>query len=211
MEPVFTARKVRLAATLLLIALPLSSGCFLRGKFTNPGKTEPAQTAVASQAVATWNGKVEYGPDPLKGGAVVPYLVGRMYLFGPDIKQSGTPLIGDGSLIVDLYDHTPRPGSSEPVMLQQHRFDPETLKKLAKEDLFGMGYTVYFPWLTYRPDITQVHLIMRFDQAKGAPLMHQSGTLTIDHSATKELQSLQAKGQGPPVAAVQATSATAAP
>jgi hypothetical protein len=118
-------------------------------------------------------------------------------LFGPEV---GAPLVGDGSLIVDLYDLTPRGPGSEPVMLQEQRYDPETLKRFVKEDLFGMGYTIYLPWLTYRTDITQVNLILRYDPAKGQSLLHQSGALTVDHAATKELEALQAKGKGPPMA-----------
>jgi hypothetical protein len=187
---------VRLASPLVLLATLCGAGCIGADKIRNPFKSTSA-TIQPAQAVAAWSNKVVYAPDPLRGGTAVPYLMGRLYLFGPEL---GAPLVGDGSLIVDLYDQTPRGAGSEPVMLQEQRYDPETLKRLVKEDLFGMGYTVYLPWLTYRPDITQVNLILRYDPAKGQSLLHQSGTLTVDHAATKELQALHAKGQGPPIA-----------
>jgi hypothetical protein len=187
---------VRLASPLMAVTLLIGAGCVGADKIKNPFKSTSA-TVQPAQAVAAWSNKVVYAPDPLRGGAAVPYLMGRLYLFGPEL---GAPLVGDGSLIVDLYDQTPRGAGSEPVMLQEQRYDPETLKRLVKEDLFGMGYTVYLPWLTYRPDITQVNLILRYDPAKGPSLLHQSGAMTVDHAATKELQALQAKGQGPPMA-----------
>jgi hypothetical protein len=206
MEPTPTHKCHRLAqlvSPLVVLAALCGAGCIGADKIKNPFK--PAADSIQpAQAVAAWNNKVVYAPDPLRGGAAVPYLMGRLYLFGPEV---GAPLVGDGSLVVDLYDLTPRGPGSEPVMLQEQRYDPETLKRFVKEDLFGMGYTVYIPWTTYRPDITQVNLILRYDPAKGQSLLHQSGPLTVDHAATKELQGLQAKGKGPPLAQVVAGTA----
>jgi len=186
----------RLVSPLLVVAALCGAGCIGADKIKNRFKAI-STAAPPAQAVAAWNNKLVYAPDPLRGGAAVPYLMGRLYLFGPEV---GAPLVGDGSLVVDLYDLTPRGPNSEPVMLQEQRYDPETLKRFVKEDLFGMGYTVYIPWTTYRPDITQVNLILRYDPAKGQSLIHQSGALTVDHTATKELEALQAKGKGPPMA-----------
>jgi hypothetical protein len=199
MEPAVLPKShfvARIVSPLMILAALSGAGCIGADKIKNPFKSAPDSIRPA-QAVAAWNNKVVYAPDPLRGGAAVPYLMGRLYLFGPEV---GAPLVGDGSLVVDLYDLTPRGPGSEPVMLQEQRYDPETLKRFVKEDLFGMGYTVYLPWLTYRPDITQVNLILRYDPAKGQSLLHQSGPLTVDHAATKELEALQAKGKGPPMA-----------
>jgi hypothetical protein len=91
--------------------------------------------------------------------------------------------------VVDLYDHTKRPGSGDPVMLEQWNIDAETLSKLVKEDTFGKGYTLFLPWATYRPDIEKIHLILRYDPANGKSILNQSGTMSLDHSSTHELSS----------------------
>ena len=65
--------------------------------------------SVPCQVVAAWNPGVVFTPDPVHDGAQTAGLVGRIYLFGPEI---GCPLTGDGSLMVDLYDDTAGPAGS---------------------------------------------------------------------------------------------------
>jgi hypothetical protein len=137
------------------------------------------------QAVTTWNHQVVFAPDPVHGGAEQPGLVGRLYLFG---KEISFPLIEEGSLVVDLYDDTqpppqtesgPTSGPGQQTPLEEWRFDPVSLKKLAKKDMIGWGYTVFLPWGTYRPEINQVHLKVRYVTAKDIPFFAESGPLSL--------------------------------
>ncbi len=129
------------------------------------------------QAVATWNHQVVFAADPAHGGAEAPGLVGRLYLFGPEISY---PLIDDGSVVVDLFDDTRPASEGQPIPLEEWRIDSATLKRLAKRDMIGWGYTLFLPWGTYKPDISQVHLKVRYITAKGNPFFAESGPLTLN-------------------------------
>jgi hypothetical protein len=160
-----------------VVAIALS-GCVWPEKFTL--HNDLVQPTVC-QVGAAWNNKVLFVPDPTKGGVPAPGLTGRLYLFGamPDY-----PFIGDGSLVVDLFDDTPRPGET-PVQggkhIEQWRIDPVTLKRLAKKDTIGDGYTLFLPWGTYKPEIQKVHLITRYEPAKGNPIFASPNSLMLDH------------------------------
>ena len=114
----------------------------------------------------------------------MPVLVGRVFLFGPDMA---VPYLGDGSLIVDLYDSSPHHGpDTEPKLIDELRIDPESLKKFAKKDMIGEGYTIIFPWYSYRMDISHVYIIMRYEFPDKTAIVHQSGTVTINHVEAQE-------------------------
>src|SRR5208337_2466794 len=109
----------------------------------------------------------------------LPGLAGRLYLFGPNIDY---PLAGDGRLTVDLFNDEPEAGK-EPKLLEQWRIDKDTLKRLLKKDTIGWGYTLFLPWGTYKPEITHVHLRLRYDPAHGTPIFHQTeGFMLISES-----------------------------
>jgi hypothetical protein len=151
------------------------SGCVLPNKFI--GSEEVAITQPAS-VVAAWTPKVTFTPDPANGGVPTPGLAGRVYVFGPTPDY---PLTSDGVLTVELFDDTVRPGQPAGAQLETWQFDAATMKRLLKKDAIGMGYTVFLPWGTYRPDIKQVHLSLRFDPTGGTPLFAPSGPMTLEH------------------------------
>ena len=62
--------------------------------------TGQSAAAAPSQVVAFWQPDVQFTPDPANGGVEKPTLFGRVYLFTTDLKY---PIIGDGKLVVDLY------------------------------------------------------------------------------------------------------------
>lgn len=161
---------------LMLATALILSGCVLPGKFLG---SEIAPTIQPASVVATWNPKVVYTPDPANGGKPSPGLAGRVYLFGP---TPDCPLACDGSIAVEVYDDTPKNGQASSVLLEQWHFDPATLKRLQKKDMIGEGYTLFLPWGTYRTDIKQVHLQLRFEPAAGSPLFAPSGPMTIEHA-----------------------------
>jgi hypothetical protein len=106
-------------------------------------------------------------------------LVGRVYLFGPEIKY---PMTGDGALVVDLYEGDAAPGAAA-VMKEEYRYDPVTLSKFLRRDAIGWGYTVPFMWSTYRPDVTHVQMKVRYEPAKGTPLYAENASMAIENPA----------------------------
>src|SRR5262249_29560116 len=110
----------------LLSCVPalMLSGCVHLPK---TGSEDPMPHGQVCQAVATWNHQVVYAPDPVHGGMEAPGLVGRLYLFGPEISY---PLIDDGSVVIDLFDDTKQTEEGQPAPLEEWRIDPVTLKRL---------------------------------------------------------------------------------
>jgi hypothetical protein len=147
--------------------LPLAfclPGCINTTAFLVPGTDKP--NGIPCEAVLACNPEVIFKPDPANRGAPTPGIGGRMYLFG---EGSNCPLIGDGCVALDLYDDT-HPLGSNPVPLEEWRIDQATLKRLLRRDAFGWGYTLFLPWGTYRPEITQVQLRLRYEPVNGTPL-----------------------------------------
>ena len=184
MEPLRTklkpmTRRAALAGLALAAIAPL--GCL--GTSRNVAHKPEAKIPPKGRLVSAWENKVVFAPDVSRGGAVMPGLSGRVFLFGPDMA---VPYTTDGTLIIDLHDATPHGGASEPKMIEQFRIPPEVLAQLTKRDVFGDGYTIFFPWSTYKPEISHLYIQMRFDTVKGDAYFHQSGTFTVDHSEAKE-------------------------
>ena len=161
-------------AGLLLLALLFAPGCTLDQYWTS--KDGPPKAGHPCQIVTTWMNEVQYAPDVVHDGVPTPGLVGRVYLFGPAIDF---PQVGDGGLVVDLYNDTAGPATQP---LERWQIDPVTLQKFLKKDIVGWGYTLFLPWPTCRPDVTKVHLTVRYDPAGGgSPLWAQTSLVTIEH------------------------------
>jgi hypothetical protein len=165
----------------LAALLGLAVGCV--GLDTFLVHTDDRPTGVVCQVVTTWQNTVMFSPDQVHGGTPVPGITGRLYLFGPEIS---TPLVGDGGVMVDLYDDAPKAQGGQPVMLEEWRLDADTLKKLLRRDPIGWGYTLFLPWGTYRPEIRQVHLVLRYNPAKGTPIFSSESPLLLVHDPATE-------------------------
>src|SRR5262249_17043389 len=126
------------------------------------GQGPPAPTQ-ACQTAGAWQNNVVQTPDPTKNGAPATGFTGRLYLFGPTIDY---PLVGEGSLTVDLIDETYEPA----VTRERWNIDPETLKRLARKDMIGWGYTLFLPSREYNKEMSKVRLRTSFTQGKAAPL-----------------------------------------
>ncbi len=163
------ARSVRACAIPLLIAL--AAGCATLGVDSEHLKSPPPPCASPCQLVATWGNSVRYAPDPSHGGAPVPGLSGRLYLFG---QEMSFPLAGDGKISVLLSDET----NGAVVQKEVWNIDADTLKSWLRRDQIGWGYTMFLPWTTYRPDMTKLRMRVCYAPAKGAPLYFE-GPLTI--------------------------------
>jgi hypothetical protein len=163
-----------LAISLLLL---LGAGCVGTEAFLGPAEPTPP-TGAPHQVVVTWDNHVILAADPVNGGEKKPGIAGRLYLFGPRIDF---PMACEGSVIVDLYDEGNVGPDGAPRMLEEWRIDPVTMKKLLRQDMIGWGYTLYLPWGTYRPDITQIRLKLRFDPVKGSSLFAENSPMVIHH------------------------------
>ena len=186
----------RFWASIVAPMLVLTCGCV--GIDSN-SLCEPAPPAAGApcQVVATWQPQVYITHDPAHNGADTPTLVGRVYLFGPEIKY---PMTGDGTLIVDLYEGTVAPGTAA-VPLEEYRYDPATLRKLLRHDPIGWGYTVPFMWSTYRPDVARVQMKVRYEPTKGTPLYAESASMVIDNPGLAMSAPVMSQSAKPTVAA----------
>jgi hypothetical protein len=173
-------RRVRLALCLALACgAGAGGGCLALDKFigTHAGGR-------ICQVVATWKSEIVYVPDPVRNGMPSPTLLGRVYLFD---QQMVYPQKGDGTMTVSLYDDTPPAPDAPPrdptQPLEVWKFDKYTLNEvLYKKDIVGMAYSIPLPWGTYRPDIRQVHVTVRYEPAEGLPLFSEGSPLTIEHT-----------------------------
>lgn len=174
-------RRAALAGMALAAFAPL--GCFGIGK-NIISKDQPKAAVSQGQGLlrAAWENKVHFAPDTSRGGAIIPGLTARVWLFDP---QYATRL-ADGELKIDLYDSTPRGGDSEPKLLELYIMPPEVLQLFARTDLVGEGYSIFFPWFRYQPDIKNVYLVMRLTTSAGEVFMHHSGTISVDHTEALE-------------------------
>ncbi len=166
----------RFGASVVAAVLVLTCGCVGIDSNSLSEATPPA-AGTPCQIVATWQPQVYITHDPAHNGADTPTLVGRVYLFGPEIKYS---MPGNGALVVDLYEGTVTPATPA-VPLEEYRYDSATLSKLLRRDAIGWGYTIPFMWGTYRPDVTHVQMKVRFEPTKGTPLYTENASMAIDN------------------------------
>lgn len=141
----------------------------------------PAKPGEAARLVATWDSHITFAPDSIHGGDPVPGIVGRLWLFGPDLKD---PVEPDGELIVGLWDQSPKSSGGEPALLEVWHIDRESARKFKKIDMWGMGYSMYLPFQRYHVDLKQVSVQVRYNGADGRNLAAPPQLLALDHSAT---------------------------
>ena len=174
MEPLAMEKVRRKASSLAFCLVPFTlcvAGCVSTESFVLPGMDK--LSAPPCEVVVAWNPEILSRPDPANRGAPTAGLGGRMYLFG---GASDCPLMGDGCVVVDLYDDV-SPNASIP--LEEWRIDRDTLKRLLRRDAVGWGYTLFLPWGTYNPEIKQVQLRLRYEPTKGTPLYAESSSVVF--------------------------------
>jgi len=162
-----------LAGLLLCLAL-VTAGCHHCNSLWCAKETPPTGHVV--QIATTWEGSVRFTHDVANGGASLPGLAGRLYLFGEPASQ---PLVADGMLLIDFYDDRPLEAGQTPVRIEQYQIDKDSLKRLMRKDTIGWGYTIFLPWTSYRPEQTKVHLFVRYIPERGAPLYTTTPTIVI--------------------------------
>jgi hypothetical protein len=164
---------------LFAVFLAALGGCAPLMSFVAPVNEQPKPSPDCCQAVAQWSNRVHYEPDPTNGGVPTPGIVGRFYLFDSQVKDS---LVGDGSVLVSLFDDSGPTASEKPIEIWF--IDADTLQRLLRRDTIGWGYTLFLPWTTYKREINNVHLTVRYDPKQGSPLYTPSSPLTLEHPMT---------------------------
>jgi len=190
---------------ILLLAGCLSAGCVTTdmAPSASAGKGQPAavkEQPPPCQLVVRWHNEVVHAPDPTHGGALIPVLVGRIYLFG---QAMAAPLEGDGAVSVELFnpadvvapgtEGTPEGG---PRRLDRWNIDAVTLQRLRRKDMIGWGYNLALPWSHYRPELTRLQMRVCYQPARGAPL-YETGTLDLGGTTVLEPPTVVSKGQSP--------------
>jgi hypothetical protein len=156
---------------------------------TNTGLSmTPAKPNEVARFTAAWNNKIIFTPDPTHGGEMMPGILGRLYMFGPDEKF---PLAPEGELVVGAWDHMNKDEKGKPKLLELWYIDRDTMRKLAKRDFMGNGYTVFLPFSKYNVDLVRINVMARFNSADGRSMMAAPEVLSLDHSAA--LQQAQDK------------------
>ena len=158
-----------------LLTLAAATGCVHTCGFCRP-KPEQPPVGPAHQVHAAWENRVMVTQDVVNGGVPLVGIAGRLYLFGQEI---GYPVIGEGSAVIDLYDVTPETTQGTPKMLERWEIDRDTLRRLARKDDIGWGYTLFLPWNTYDPKIGRVQLQARFLPDKGLPLYSKANVVAF--------------------------------
>jgi hypothetical protein len=122
------------------------------------------------QVLALWGDGLAVHPDPKNGGVPTPGFAARVYLLGQNVGQ---PLAGDGTLSAFLYDGA-EPLSDKAVPREIWNIDPVNLQRLLARDALGWGYNLWLPWRTYKPEVSQVRLVVKYQPAQGGPAWSSS-------------------------------------
>jgi hypothetical protein len=128
-------------------------------------------TGEVCQVMALWADGLIVQPDPTTNGTPTPGLAARICLLGHDLSK---PLAGDGALTAYLYDAR-APLSDKAIPREIWNIDSANLQQVLGKDALGWGYDLWLPWRTYRPEITQVRLVVKF-QARNGKVTWSSST-----------------------------------
>jgi len=158
----------------LLSLCTLTSGCISTTSWVSRREAMPSGTP--TQAAVTWEPRVLITNDTTQGGAPLPGIAGRLYLFGADC---GHPVVNDGCVHAELFDVCCLARGGQPVLLESWDIDAEKVKLLLRKDIIGWGYTIFLPWGTYNPTITQVQLKVSFKTREGAILYAPSSPMKL--------------------------------
>ncbi|HZZ82808.1 MAG TPA: hypothetical protein VFE62_30190 [Gemmataceae bacterium] len=151
---------LRLSALLLTgVLLTVSSGC---GIMQTCGCYSPSSPPV-NEVTAMWKDQIYLAANSENGGRPMPGLAGRVWLGCEQVKGM---VEADGMIFAELIDETP---GSEGRKLADWRFDKDNLKLLKRNDIVGMGYTLFLPWETYDPRVKRVQLLVAYQESHGTP------------------------------------------
>lgn len=177
------SRRTRIPGLLLAVsgmALCLS-GCVATDFFTHKSQKDgPAQSPV-SEVSMVWKG-LAVTQDSVNGGRPLPGLAGRMYLIGPEM---GAPKLCDGTVVVEMSAPDEK---GEMKVMERWQIDPVTLKRLARKDVIGNGYTLFLPWSSYSPTLTQAQMRVTFIPTGVSPIYGPPAMVNIRPQAPIPIQ-----------------------
>ena len=166
--------------SLAALLLALASGCVSSGQVTSDLVT----TNQVSQVVGVWNNQVLIGVDPAHNGAPMYGLAGRIFLYSAGMDRN---LYSDGNMVIEMWGTPPEQPQSPPVRLESWEIKKDILNSAClRKDGFGEGYTLNLPWPSYRPDLSQLQMRVRYEPPKGLPVYGES-TVVLNRGANPEL------------------------
>jgi hypothetical protein len=130
---------------------------------------EHKPTGPVCQLATSWTPQVQFAPDTAHQGRPMPGIVGRLWLFG---EQAGFTRTGEGTVHLELSAILPERPQDGWICLEKLDIRKEDLQKLMQKDpmMEGPSYTMFLPWWSYRPDVTQIQMSLAFTPEKGNPL-----------------------------------------
>jgi hypothetical protein len=136
--------------------------------------TQAANASLARRVEVAWCNQVMTTSNTENDNRPVQGLAGRLYVFSEEI---GRPLEAPGAVTIVVYavDKDNKVGPP----LATWNFDSATLRKLGRKDAIGFGYTLFLPWLEYKPEIRRVQLDVRYVPDGGQALFAPSTTLAL--------------------------------
>lgn len=156
------SRGVGLAAALAFVTL--ASGCTFFEKCTSISMAVTMPAEPVGRVDTVFQNNIQVVDDTLNPGNQVPGLTGRVWLFAEDGKST---VAARGHLEVQLYDMAQAVQGKPAAKLAEWKFQPRDLKTLVREDQIGMGYTLFLPFLEYRPEIRKVQLRLTYIDERG--------------------------------------------
>jgi hypothetical protein len=172
-------RRIGKSIGIALALACLSTGCETTSQWFSATGGSAKPSGPPQHMEAMWRKGVEWLPDPTKNNQPGPVLECRLYFWaGEDVKYTSAV---DGKLTVDLFDDSGRTAGQPSKQLERWVFENDALKNLLQKDAWlGQGYTVGLPWPSYRSDIKEVHLTMKFEPKEGGqPISTSSGIMTL--------------------------------
>ena len=182
-RPAHALNRLVLAAAAGLLLLP--AGCIGLSKHRRgeDGKPVPAGPPPAEMLV-TWNKSVQFGTNPVNNSPMAA-VTASVFLFpkiekdGERNEKSGHAIeANDGKMIVELFDDS---ATGQPAkLLERWELTPDAIKKYLRHDaMLGAYYGVALPWPSYTPDISRIHMTLRYQPSAGQPLTDVSAPITL--------------------------------
>lgn len=170
----------RWALLSLAVVVLTSTGCLGTRRHTrNSDGTPKASESKAVELAVTCRKQVQYGVNPVNQEPV-PAIACRLYLFD---STGGEPITADGKVEIELYDDTGRNLEKQSQLIERWLIDNNMLKQSMVRDAVGAGYSLTLPWSTYKPEITQIHLVVKYQPTSGTPLTKVSQVTSLEHAA----------------------------
>jgi len=170
------------------------AGCVgLDTKPSSISSTPPNFGGVICQVQSTWESQLLFTNDTEHNGRPVPGLAGRVFLFGPDMKNT---LRGKGIMVVDLYDTQQLGKDGNPKLLQRWNIDKVSLDQLFRQQFLGWGYTLFLPWPEYQPSVKRVIVQVGYHPEKGSPVFGSRSELTLHNEPLQRSERMIVPGAG---------------